>query len=108
MSIPASQHPDVIEAGRVLATLDDWRAMLFGSMFIIVVLLIERGVAAYSMRQERKEMAAERERAWDTAQKFGTNAELVAHALSTLTTEITVLRALSSRVESSIGEANVR
>lgn len=34
------QSPDLIAAGRVLATLDDWRGIMFSQMVIIGVLLL--------------------------------------------------------------------
>lgn len=88
---PASSA-DVLEAGRVLATLDDWRAITFIMLFLIVALMTERLWAAWLMRREREKM-------WDVAQTMGANAEKIAEAMNGLRTEIVVLRAVSARIE---------
>lgn len=94
MSRPTQlSSPDVIEAGRVLATLDDWRAIVFVLIFLIFVLIVERGVSAWQMKKER-------ERMWSVAQQMGVNSEKIAEAMNGLRTEITVLRAVSARMES--------
>lgn len=87
------QNPDVVEAGRVLATLDDWRAIVFILAFIIVVLIIERGWAGWSMRKERQDM-------WMVANKFGDASDKLTVVMNDVKTELAVLRYVSSRVES--------
>lgn len=87
------QHPDVIKAGEVLATLNDWRAIVFVMMFLIAFMLIERAFASFQMRKER-------ERMWLVADKFGQAAESMVGTVNELKTELAVLRAVSARVES--------
>lgn len=102
MTAPAQQHPDVVEAGRVLATLDDWRAITFVLLFVIVALLFERGWAGWRNYRERQQTIDEREKLWELAQSFGANADKVADALNGVTREIYALRAVSSRIESQV------
>lgn len=45
-------NPDVIEAGRVLATLDDWRAIMFVLIFLLV---IDRIASAWQRTLDRRE-----------------------------------------------------
>lgn len=84
------------ENGRVLATLDDWRAILFVAILIIVALIVTIVVLLRANRTERKDMAAERERVWQVADKFG-------DAAGKLTAEIQVTQALDARVETALG-----
>lgn len=84
------------ENGRVLATLDDWRAILFVSVLLIVALISTVVLLLRANRLERRDMAAERERMWAVADKFG-------QAASQLTGELQVQQALNARVESALG-----
>lgn len=83
----------VVEVGRVMATLDDWRTMMF---IMVICLFGQTGIIMWLLRS----MSLERRAMWSAAQSFGTNAEKVADALGSLKTEIVVLRATASRVES--------
>lgn len=84
------------ENGRVLATLDDWRAILFVAVLLIVSLIATVVVLLRANRQERREISAERERMWGVADKFG-------DAAAKLTGELQVQQALNARVESALG-----
>lgn len=84
--------PDINEAGRVMAQLNDWRAIVFVLVFIIIAFIIERFWMQREMRLERQQLR-------EVATIFGNSAEKVSEALNSLKTEITVLRAVSSRVE---------
>lgn len=86
-------QPDVVEVGKVLATLDDWRAITYVLIFIIVVLIVERAWTGWRQQAERSKM-------WELAARFDASAALVAEALSGVRQEIAVLRAVSSRIES--------
>jgi hypothetical protein len=90
---PQTPQVDVAEYGRVLATLDDWRAIAFVLVIIIFFSFVERLWASYRFSREREKM-------WDIAQTMGTNAEKITDALSKLVIEIQVLRGVSSRIES--------
>lgn len=87
--------PDVNKTGEVLAQLNDWRAITFVLVFIIVVLLLERIWAQREMRLERKE-------ARELANQFGTSADKVANALHLLQTEVAVLRSTSATIVASV------
>lgn len=84
------------ENGRVLATLDDWRAILFVAVLLIVGLGLTVFTLLRANRHERLDIAAERERIWMVAAKFG-------EAAGSLTTEVQVTRALNARVETALG-----
>lgn len=107
--------PDIHKAGETLATLNDWRAIVFILAFAFVVLIAERFVAAWGMRQERKELRAEREalqkemslereKMWKVADKFGDAADKVGEGLDKVAIQLEVLRALAARVESNTGD----
>lgn len=89
----------VNETGRVLAQLDDWRAITFVLILVIAILLFERFWAYRTAAMERREMR-------DLAGSFAGSASKVADALADLRTEILVLRATASRVESTTGYQN--
>lgn len=103
-SVP--QAPDVIAAGKVLATLDDWRAVMFMFAFIIIFLLIFTIWREWAMQSERKLMAAERKEMRELAGSFAASAGLVANTLGELTTKIAVLSALTARAEAAISTAD--
>ena len=84
--------PDINEAGRTLAQLNDWRAIVFVLVFIIVVMTIERLWNTREARLERKQMR-------DIANNFAESATKVGDALAGVEREIIVLRALAGRVE---------
>lgn len=84
------------EQGRVLATLDDWRAILFVAVLLIVALIVTVIVLLRANRQERRDISSERERMWGVADKFGS-------AAAQLTGELQVQQALNARVESALG-----
>lgn len=90
--------PDINATGEVLAHLNDWRAIVFVLVFIIVVLLWERIWTQREMRLERREMR-------DLTQSFANSAEKVSRALSSLRLEVMVLRATASRVESVVASS---
>jgi hypothetical protein len=89
------------EQGRTLATLNDWRAILFVAFLLVLVL----GVALLAIvvvllranRTERNDMTRERERMWGVADKFG-------DAAGKLTGELQVQQALNARVETALGK----
>jgi hypothetical protein len=84
------------EQGRVMATLDDWRAILFVAFLFIVALIATVVVLLRANRLERSDMAKERERMWAVADKFGA-------AAGQLTGELQVQQALNARVEAALG-----
>ena len=88
------------ENGRVLATLDDWRAMLFGvsliSVVVVAALIFVIIILLRSIRQERSEMSARLDRALAVSDKFG-------DAAGKLSSELQVQQALNARVETSLG-----
>jgi len=86
----------IAENGRVLATLDDWRAMGFVIVIILIVMVGIIIALLRSTKQERKEMSDERTRMWGVADKFGAAADKLAVALQ-------VHDALLARVESALG-----
>jgi hypothetical protein len=86
----------IAENGRVLATLDDWRAIAFVLVIVMLVLVAIIVVLLRATRQERKDMSEERSRMWAVADKFGAAADK-------LTVELQVQAALSARVESALG-----
>lgn len=92
---PPTAQPDVIEAGRVMATLDDWRAIMFVMLFIIVFLLLFTMWREWAMQSERKLMRG-------LATSFAESAGKVADSLADLSTKIAVLSALTARAESYI------
>jgi uncharacterized membrane protein (DUF106 family) len=85
----------IAENGRVLATLDDWRAIAF---VLVIVLLVLVGIIIALLRAtrlERKEMSDERSRMWAVADKFGAAADK-------LTAQLQVHASLSARVEGAL------
>lgn len=79
----------------MLATLDDWRAIAF---VIVIVLLIMVGIIVVLLRAtrlERKDMSDERSRMWAVADKFGVAADKLA-------VEMRVQAALLARVEGAL------
>lgn len=104
MQVPPTITPEtarrvadaLAENGRVLATLDDWRAILF--VFVVVLLIMVAVVITLlrANRAERRDMAAERERMWGVADKFG-------DAAGKLTSELQVQQVLNARVETALG-----
>lgn len=100
----------VAENGRVLATLDDWRAMGFLVVLFFIVMAVERWSAARGMRAERAEMRKEREqmrldmqaernKLYEVADKFTAVAERLGENANRVVTQLEVLKAVSSRVE---------
>lgn len=87
-----AQQVDLNEAGRVLAQLDDWRAIVFVFMFMFIVMVLERGLSAIQMRRERQQM-------WQLAQTMTSNSEKVAEALNGLKVEFQAARMVASRME---------
>lgn len=108
MSAAKPINPEQVEAigralaenGRVLATLDDWRAIVFSVVIIssvVIVALIGVIIALLrSNRQERRDIQALQERAFGVADKFG-------DASGKLVAELQVQQALNARVEGSLG-----
>lgn len=94
---PTTLPPDVDKAGEVLATLNDWRAMLFFMGVIIVFLLCFIAWREWAMQGERKEMRV-------LAASFAESAGRVANALGELSTKIAVLSALTARAEALIAD----
>ncbi len=85
----------IAENGRVLATLDDWRAMGFVIVILFIVLVFIIFMLLRSTRIERKEMSDERGRMWSVADKFGAAADKLA-------VEMRVQAALLARVEGAL------
>jgi len=85
----------VAENGRVLATLDDWRAMGFVIVILFMVLVFIIVMLLRSTKSERKEMSEERTRMWAVADKFGEAADKLAIGMQ-------VQAALFSRLESAL------
>lgn len=108
-----SQAEGVIRAGEVMATLNDWRAILFIMLFVMISLI---GIIFYlvtSNRLERKamvderkviaEQAAEERRRIDiVADKFTAAAAKLGENFGRVSEELAVLRAVTSRVESNV------
>ena len=84
--------------GLVLAQLNDWRAMLFGSWILIAVLvaLLVWIVSSSNRREEQAEARRGEERAMLAAALTK-----MADATDALAIEVKVLRAVASRVDSS-------
>ena len=82
---------DINEAGRVMAQLNDWRAITFVLVMVIVLLLVERFWAQREARLERKEMMR-------LAQEFALNSGKVANALQALRTQVESLKEFADRV----------
>jgi hypothetical protein len=89
------------ENGRVLATLDDWRAIMFGiaGLFIVVLAILVAIIMALfrANRQERQEMSARLDRALLVSDKFGEAAKLL-HA------DYQVQQSQSARIEGALGK----
>lgn len=107
--------PDVVAAGRVLATLDDWRALMYIMvitlvLFAALIISLVRALLRRSgeMQEERKAMAAERERMWGVSEKFGDAADKLGGETNKVVTELQVQRALSSRFESLVSRMEAR
>lgn len=87
------------ENGRVLATLDDWRAMVFAlamiSVVVMIVLVVVIVLILRANAAERREMSARLDRALGVSDKFG-------DAAGQLVTELNVQQALNARVESTL------
>lgn len=108
MQAPAPLSPEqaraigdaLAEQGRTLATLNDWRAILFiAFLFMVLVAALAVTVIVVLLRanrQERRDIGAERERMWSVADKFGS-------AAGQLTSELQVQQALNARVETALG-----
>jgi hypothetical protein len=93
----------VAGSGRVLATLDDVRAIYF---ILVIALLFFGALIIYLIRTNRAdriEMRKEREIWMGMGDKFGTAAETLATQTNKVVTELEVQRALSARVESTLG-----
>ena len=84
---------DVNETGRVLATLDDWRAITFALIVLIFLQLIERLWSGREARLERKALI-------DTLDKMRGSIDSAIATIATFSSELFVFRALSSRIES--------
>jgi hypothetical protein len=100
------QTPDVVDAGRVLATLNDWRALLYvmvvtQATFIGLVIALVRALLKRSadMAKEREEMSQERGRMWAVSEKFGDAADKLGRETNRVVTELEVQRALNARLE---------
>lgn len=90
---------EAVSSGQVLAQLNDWRAITFVLVVVIVCLLLERYWSNKDMRAERRDMMA-------VATKFAENAGEVAQAMSALRAEVMAFRITTARVES-ITQANL-
>lgn len=86
----------IAENGRVLATLDDWRAIAFVLVIVLLIMVFIIVALLRATRQERKDMSEERGRMWAVADKFGAAADRLA-------VEMQVQAALSARVEGALG-----
>lgn len=87
-------QPEIVD-GHVLATLNDWRAILYSAIGLVVALIGIIVALLRANRQERRDISAERVRMWAVADKFGS-------AASQLTGELQVQQALNARVESAL------
>jgi FtsZ-interacting cell division protein ZipA len=116
MSAQSQPSVNVEAVGKVMATLDDVRLILYVAIVLIVVLVLKDFWTAAGMRADRKEMRAEREtlraeaakereKMWEVADKFGEAAEKIGEQTDKLVIELQVLRAISARVE---GQVDVR
>lgn len=76
------------ESGRVLADLNDWRAIVFVLVLIIFLMIMERFWLQREMRLERKEQR-------EISTVFGNSADKVADAISAMREELGILRAVS-------------
>lgn len=90
---------DAVESGRVLANLNDWRAMTWVLVVVIAMLLLERVWARIDMRIERKQMHAERQQIRELAKDFADSANKTSDALAGITAQMAVMQALSARAE---------
>lgn len=85
----------VAENGRVLATLDDWRAMGFLIAILFIVLVGIIFALLRLVRTDRAQIAKEREAMWTLSDKFGAAAEKLA-------VEAQVQSNLNARVETAL------
>jgi hypothetical protein len=91
--------PDPVEAGRVAAQLSDWQTITYFLMVLLVAFLVERYLYSRSVRQERKDMASERQQMWAVSEKFGEAATKLGEQTNSVVTELQVQRALNARLE---------
>lgn len=92
MTRAVTPTPDMIEVGRVMATLDDWRTMVYVLLVIISIMIVERGITAWMMRKEREKM-------WQVADKFGQAADKLGETTIEMKTQNAVFHTLFSRFE---------
>ncbi len=96
---PGKAIPSVVETGQVLATVNDWRAIVIFAMFLfasVLIIMVAIIVALLrSTKSERKEMSDERGRMWGVAKTMGTAAD-------NLAVEMRVQAALLARVEGAL------
>jgi hypothetical protein len=106
MQVPAPTQPqmqmsspDVVEAGRVLATLPTLWGILFMAALIIVFLLIFTIWREVAMQSERKLMMQERSEMKQLAKSFADSAMAGAQVMSEVSAKMTVLSLLAAQVE---------
>lgn len=95
-----AKAPDVVEVGKLFGNMDPLRGTVFVFLVLFVIIVLERAFASWGMRQERKDMAAERKVMWATADKFTEAAKLTTSAADKIVLQLQVLQALAARVES--------
>lgn len=100
----ATGLPNVNDLGRIIPTLDPQQLLVFVLLVIIIIIIIDRWQTSLSIRQERKEMSAERQQMWLVSDKFGEAAKMIGDQTDKLVVELQVLRTLAARVESGTRE----
>jgi hypothetical protein len=98
--VPLQATPSVTDVADGMARLDPTETALFVLIVLFFVMVTERGLAAWGMRQERQQMSSERQRMWDVSDKFAEAAKEYSEATDKVVVELQVLRALAARVES--------
>lgn len=111
-AVKAQSTSSAIEAGRVMGTLDDWRAITFVLVFCIMAQWIFIGTMMVAAARERrataKAMKDERD-AWvlagaterrETNAAIGANLGKVGDSLDAFTNEVKFMKIVATRIES--------
>lgn len=72
-SPPSRSMPDVVEAGRVAATLSDWQTITYFLIFLLVVGTAERFFSYWQARNTSRDMAAALDRLGEAVRLQGTD-----------------------------------
>lgn len=100
MTVPVTGLPGAKELSDSVVQLQGNQLVVWALLVVIVIMASERFLAAWGMRQERKDMVAERALWMSLGDKFGEAAKELGEQTDKLVVELQVLRHLASRVES--------